>query len=81
MTSSEFWTVIGGLGTVIGLLITVVTLYLKFKKENSEKDYSITLFLREMSELLQAHEKNSNYLFNIIFSISRYFKCRFRLRR
>ncbi len=29
------------------------------QEENKEKDYSITLFLREMGELLQAHEKNS----------------------
>ncbi len=29
------------------------------KEENKEKDYSINIFLREMNELLQAHEQNS----------------------
>ena len=32
---------------------------LSLHEENKEKDYSISLFLREMNELLQAHEKNS----------------------
>lgn len=39
------------------------------QEENKEKDYSIGLFLREMNELLQAHEKNSKYRFNYLVDI------------
>jgi hypothetical protein len=41
------------------------SLIASLKEENKEKDYSISLFLREMGELLQAHEKNSIINFNL----------------
>lgn len=42
---------------------------LQLQEENKEKDYSILLFLREMGELLQAHEKNSKIKVNFSWLI------------
>ena len=48
--------------------------YISFlQEENKEKDHSINLFIREMSELLQAHEKNCNLLIPINIKIFYFF--------